>query len=165
MRGVLGEDFLQKFDLLIDYRHQVIRLETGPGSMLEMVRGERLPIQLSGKMGGKPTFGRLIVTGRVGDLGLNSISLLLDSGSRHLTLFREDLGLGSARQIFLDPSKPKSSSVARLETRTVQSLKLGRSEIGNVMVIAIAGKLRQDVDGLMPTSLFRSIFISHQGNL
>jgi hypothetical protein len=31
------------------------------------------------------------------------------------------------------------------------------------MVIAIAGKQRPDVDGFMPTSLFRSIFISHQG--
>jgi len=163
VRGVLGEDFFQKFDILIDYRHQVIRLETGPGLMVEMLRGEHLPIQLDGMMSGRQTLGRLIVTGQVKGLGDNSISLLLDSGSKEFTLFREDLGKGSEWHTFVDPSRPKSSSVTRLETRTVRSLKLGSSEISNIMVIAIAGKQRPDVDGFMPTSLFRSIFISHQG--
>jgi predicted aspartyl protease len=31
-RGILGEDFLQNFDVLIDYRHQVL-LESGPGTL------------------------------------------------------------------------------------------------------------------------------------
>ena len=43
VRGVLGEDFLRNFDLLIDYRHQVIRLESAPGSMAQYAVGERLP--------------------------------------------------------------------------------------------------------------------------
>jgi hypothetical protein len=28
VRGVHGEDFLQNFDVLIDYRHKVVRLES-----------------------------------------------------------------------------------------------------------------------------------------
>ena len=164
LRGILGEDFLQKFDILIDYKHQLIRLDPPPGLMSEMLKGERLTIQLNGMISGEPTFGRLVVTGRVGDLGTSSMSLLLDSGSRYLTLFRDDLGLGSAREIVMDSSRPPGSSKAiRLETRTVRSLMLGRTEISNILVIAVAGKQRPDVDGLMPTSLFRSIFISHQG--
>ncbi len=43
VRGLLGEDFLQKFDILIDYRDQVIRLEPSPGSMVEMLRGSACP--------------------------------------------------------------------------------------------------------------------------
>jgi hypothetical protein len=35
VRGVLGEDFLKNFDVLIDYRHDVIQLESPGGEMAE----------------------------------------------------------------------------------------------------------------------------------
>ena len=163
VRGFLGEDFLQKFDVLIDYRHMVIQLEPGPGSLAETLLGEHLPIQLNGSLGGIRTFGRLIVTAQARDLGENSLSLLLDSGTHTLALFRKSLGVGSYRQTFVDPSASRQSSITALETRTVPNLKLGRSEITDIMVIALGGHSHADVDGLMPTSLFHSIFISHQG--
>jgi hypothetical protein len=130
--------------------------------MVEMVKGERLPIQLSGTMSGEPTFRRLIMTGQVRELGGGSISLLLDSGSRHLILFREELGFGSGQRTIFDPSRPRSSD-ATVDTRMVRSLSFGRSEINNIVVVALGHQKRPDVDGLVPTSLFHSIFISHQG--
>jgi hypothetical protein len=163
VRGFLGEDFLQKFDILIDYRHMVIQLEHGPGSMAETLLGEHLPIQLNGSLGGVRTFGRLIVTGQVRDLGENSMSLLLDSGTHTLALFRESLGVGSNRQTFVDPSGSRQSSITALETRTVRNLKLGKNEITDIMVTALGAQSHMDVDGLVPTSLFHSIFISHRG--
>jgi hypothetical protein len=42
VRGVLGEDFLRNFDLLIDYRHQSIRLESPLGSMAQTATGEHI---------------------------------------------------------------------------------------------------------------------------
>jgi hypothetical protein len=68
-----------------------------PDSMAMTLNGEHLPVQLSGTRQGKPTFGRLILTGRIHELGDNSISLLLDSGVNNLTLFREHLGSDSNR--------------------------------------------------------------------
>ncbi len=50
-----------------------------------------------------------------------------------------------------------------METRTIRSLDLGRSEVDDLTVIALAGHPDSDTDGLIPTSLFHSIFISHQG--
>src|SRR5215469_6592386 len=47
VRGVLGEDFLQNFDFLIDYRHQSIRLESPLGSMARTAMGEHLPLQIT----------------------------------------------------------------------------------------------------------------------
>jgi hypothetical protein len=44
--GILGEDFLGHFDLLIDNRHHVVQLQLGPGPMSDMFKGERLPVQL-----------------------------------------------------------------------------------------------------------------------
>ena len=102
VRGILGEDFLQNFDILIDYRHQIIQLESGLGPLAQTLAGERLPVQLSGTWQGKPTFGRLVLIGRIHELGDNPVSLLLDSGVNSLTLFRESLGPGSNRQEFVE---------------------------------------------------------------
>jgi hypothetical protein len=162
VRGILGEDFLQNFDVLIDYRHQVIELESGLGSLAETLTGEHLPVQLSGTRQGKPTFRRLIVTGHIEELGNNSISLLLDSGTDSLNLFRQSLGAGSNRLQFVETG-PKSSGLTTMETRTVRRLSLGHGGVDHVTVIALTGHPKSDCDGLIPTSFFHAIFISHQG--
>ena len=163
VRGVLGEDFLQHFDLLIDYPRQLIQLESGLSSMAETLRGEHLPIRLNGTVRGQPSLGRLILSARIQQLGENPLSLVLDSGANTLTLFREDLGVGSNRQTFLESSSFKSSNIITRETRTIRSLYLGKSEVDDLTVIALTGHPDSDTDGLIPTSLFHSIFISHQG--
>lgn len=163
VRGILGEDFLQNFDILIDYRHQIIQLESGLGPLAETLVGERLPVQLSGTRQGKPTFGRLIITGRIRELGGDPISLLLDSGVNNLTLLRKNLGVGSSHQAFVDAGAFKSSQMTTMETRTVRRLSLGINEVDDLTVIALASQPESDAEGLIPTSLFHSIFISHQG--
>ena len=50
-----------------------------------------------------------------------------------------------------------------METRTLRRLNLGRNEVNDLTVVAVAGQQGQDVEGLIPISLFHSIFISHQG--
>ena len=162
VRGVLGEDYLQNFDVLIDYGRQVIQLESGLGSMAESLKGEHLPIELNGTVQGEPTFGRLVVTGHISDLGDNSLSLLIDSGANNLTLFRENLGIGANTQPFVNAGI-KSTRLSMMETRIVNKLSLGKREVYDLAVIAVRDRPYQDVDGLMPTSLFHSIFISHRG--
>ena len=161
VRGVLGEDFLQNFDLLIDYRHQIIQLESGLGSMSQTLRGEHLPIQLSGTVRENPPSDGSSVRPHT-ELGDNSLSLLLDSGANILTLFRENLGAGSNQQAFVDNGF-RSLSLATIDTRTVHRLSLGKSEVYDITVIAVGGHPDPDVDGVVPTSIFHSIFISHQG--
>jgi predicted aspartyl protease len=162
VRGILGEDFLQNFDVLIDYRHQLIQLESGLGSMAESLKGEHLPIQLNGTIQGEPVFGRLVVTGHIPDLGDNSLSLLIDSGANNLTLFRENLGLGANQHSFVSAGF-RSASLTMMETRIVQRLSLGKREVYDLSVIAVNDHPFPDVDGLIPTALFHSIYISHQG--
>ena len=41
VRGVLGEDFLKNFDVLIDYRRQLIELESASGVLAATAEGER----------------------------------------------------------------------------------------------------------------------------
>ena len=162
VRGVLGEDYLQNFDVLIDYRRQVIQLESGLASLAESLKGEHLPIQLNGTFQGEPIFGRLVVTGHIPDLGDNSLSLLIDSGANNLTLFRENLGIGANNQQFVSVGL-RSARLSMMETRVVNRLSLGKREVHDLAVVAVNDHPYPDVDGLIPTSLFHSIFISHQG--
>lgn len=161
VRGVLGEDFLQNFDVLIDYRHRIIQFESGPGTLAETLTGEHLPVQLSGTLQGKPTFRRLIVIGRIQELGDKPLSLVLDSGVNNFILFRKHLLLGASRQMF-ESAPSNSSGVVTTETRIIRRLDLGKDEVNDLTVIARAGQSKSDADGLIPTSLFHSIFISHR---
>jgi predicted aspartyl protease len=154
VRGVLGEDFLQNFDILIDYRHQVLQLEAGSGSLARALSGERLPLKLTGVLGGKPTPRRLIVSGHLTEFGDDPRSLVLDSGTNYLVLFRGDIGPGSV---------DRQTSVGAAEIRMVQHLSLGSKHFANVASIAPSRHGEMDSDGLLPTSLFQSIFISHEG--
>jgi hypothetical protein len=163
VRGILGEDFLQNFDVLIDYRHQVIQLESGLGPLAQTLAGEHLPVQLIGTRQGKTTFGRLILIGRIPDLGDNPVSLLLDSGVNNLTLFRDTLGPGSNLRGFVDVGAFKSSGITMMQTKIFRRLSLGKNGVDDLTVIAVAGQQAKDVEGLVPTSLFHSIFISHLG--
>ena len=83
--GVLGEDFLKNFDVLIDYRHEVIQLESAGGSMAETAIGEHLSLELNGTYHGQPTHNRLVISGHIQELGDKPMALLLDSGANSLT--------------------------------------------------------------------------------
>ena len=51
-----------------------------------------------------------------------------------------------------------------VDEQTVMHLRLGGKTFSYLTVLVPAGKMPpMDIDGLLPTSLFRSIFISHSG--
>ncbi len=163
VRGVLGEDFLQNFDLLIDYRHQSIRIESPLGSMAQTATGEHLPLQLTGTYHGKPSYNRLVISGHIQELGNAMMSLLLDSGANQLTLFQDNLGPGANRA---DPVRAGNFNqwvALSSATRRIRSLNLGSNSVSDLTVVALSRRADVDVDGVIPTSLFHSIFISAHG--
>ena len=89
------------------------------------------------------------------------MSLLLDSGANQLTLFKDDLGPGEnqAERILTGSfNQWVASSVA---TRRVRSLDLRTTSVPELTVIALSRRVDVDSDGLIPASLFHSVFISH----
>lgn len=163
VRGVLGEDFLRNFDLLIDYRHQLIRLESAPGSLATIATGEHLPVRLTATYDGKPTRNRLIVSGRIAELGDAAMSLLLDSGTNQLTLFKDHLGPGESQTVPIWTASFSQWGTSEAAARRIRSLRLGSKSVSDLIVIALSRRAEFDSDGLIPTSLFHSIFISHAG--
>jgi predicted aspartyl protease len=163
VRGVLGEDFLRNFDLLIDYSHLSIRLESPPGSMTQTATGEHLPLQLTGTYHGKPTYNRLVISGRIQELGNATMSLLLDSGANQLTLFQDNLGPGVNEAEPIRAGSFNQWVGSSAVTRRIRSLNLGSNSVPNLTVVALSRRADVDMDGVIPTSLFHSIFISHLG--
>ena len=163
VRGVLGEDFLRNFDLLIDYRSQSIQLDSPLGSMAQIATGEHLPLQLNGTFHGKPTHNRLIISGRIQEFGDAAMSLLLDSGVNQLTLFEDNLGSGvnHAEQIRVGNFNQWVASSAA--TRRIRSLSLENNSVSNLTVVTLSRRDDVDSDGLIPTPLFHSVLISHRG--
>ena len=163
VRGLLGEDFLRNFDLLIDYRHGVIRLESAPGSMAETAVGEHLPLQVTASLHGSLTRNELVISGHIRELGDAPMWLRLDSGTNQVILFRDNLGPG-AYQAELIPIGNFSHWINSSGTaRRIRFLDLGHSSVSNLVVIALPRRDAVDSDGLLPTSLFDSVLISHLG--
>lgn len=164
VRGVLGEDFLRNFDVLIDYRHQVIRLQSAPGSLAETAVGEHLPLQLTATYHEKLTSNRLVLSGHIREFGDATMSLLLDSGANRLTLFKDNLNPTEDQAEPIRTGSFNQWVASSAATRRIQSLDLGANSVRDLTVIAFSRRADVDVDGLIPTSLFDSVFISHFGH-
>jgi predicted aspartyl protease len=162
VRGVVGEDFLRNFDVLVDYRHQLIELESVTDSLAKAFSGEHLPLQLDGMYQGQPTHNRLIVTGSIPELSGKPMTLLLDSGANHMVLFRDSLGAGEGRMEPIRAGGFGSWAASETATRTFRTVSLGSSSVPDLTVVGLFRRPYVDVDGLLPTSVFHSIFISHR---
>ena len=163
VRGVLGEDFLQNFDLLIDYRARSIQLDSPLGSMAQAASGEHLPLQLNGIYHGQPTHNRLLISGRIQELGDAAMSLLLDSGANQLTLFEDNPGSAANQAESISVGSFNQWVASSAATRRIRSLRLGENSVSDLTVITLGRRAEVDSDGLIPTSLFHSILISHRG--
>ena len=168
VRGLLGEDFLHYFDLFIDNRRHLIKLEPGPGPLGGSLSGEHLPLSDYDLEGNKLTSDRLVVAGQLVqfyEFEDKVAKLQLDSGAQRLLLCSpaSRMGISKKSATRSDVVVSVLGSSAAANTRTAD-LRLGNKLFLNVMVAVPAqNPSSHDVDGFLPTSLFRSIFISHSG--
>jgi hypothetical protein len=165
VRGSLGEDFLRSFDLLIDNRRHLIQFESGTGSLADRLTGEHLSLSVNGLYEQELTHNRLVVVGRIFELGNKDVKLLLDSGTPSIVLFTtlntSTLVSGASFSYSLGGILGRGSLV---DPQVARFLQLGEKAFIDLTVFVPRGKIPpMDVDGLLPTALFRSIFISHSG--
>jgi hypothetical protein len=127
IQGVLGEDFLEHFDVLIDNAHRLLCLDSSAAMRAEM-KGSRIPLVATGERDGVALPGLLIVAVSL-SRAMRPVRLLLDSGtetpklynisqymvlqvSNHLLL--RVRGVDGVQQI-LSPLPPQNVSIASLE--------------------------------------------------
>ena len=165
IRGVLGENFLAHFDLLIDYAHKLLCLDETE-AMRNRVQGERIPfVRPQHPDSEVPFTERLVISVHLSGSGTRQILLQLDSGSdgpilyarnsekelpllQHATPRRGEVGIGQSAFADLPPQD------LRIGTRTMNRI--------SFVTPVSAGKNfpGRDEDGLLPTLLFQRVFIS-----
>jgi hypothetical protein len=168
IRGVLGENFLAHFDMLIDYGHKMLCLDAS-GGMRDNVRGERISLVSPQHPEDDLEFAqRLVIAVQLSGVGSRQVLLQLDSGSDGPILYQNR---GESRLALLDRATQRSGSLSAAQkafaTLPPQDLRIGGRTLNNVPFVTPVS-IRSDVpirdeDGLLPTVLFQRVFISFAG--
>ena len=160
VEGVLGEDFLKHFDLLIDNHAKTLTLDDA-GDLASSLAGDHLPLSFSGTRDGHATVDRVVL-----DLKLPSSSqtehFLIDSGANY-ALFFPSKPLPRQGRTTTGGTLQTFSGSARCRADFV-TLAMGKNTLPEVGLGFCPGmRSNVDVDGLLPTSTFARLFISHAG--
>jgi Aspartyl protease len=165
IRGVLGENFLAHFDVLIDYPHNLLCLDE-TNSMRLIVRGDHIPLVPSQDSKGEMPFTeRLVVSVHLSGAGTREILLQLDSGSDGPILYA---GTKKRELRILDQATRQGAHVSEAQRAFAvlppQDMLIGSHSLSRVSFVTpvSTGKdvpSRQE-DGLLPTVLFQRVFIS-----
>ncbi len=168
IRGILGGNFLSHFDLLLDYDRMLVCLDSS-GAMGQAMKGNRtafvaVPHAREEAVLSTPPVIRAFLGGR----SRRELLLLLDSGTNEPLLYNAESsrtggdvmnvaavarGMDGAEHGFaVLPAKD-----LRIEGNRVQ-------EVSFIIPTTTAADVPQVAfDGLLPTSLFKRIFISYSG--
>ena len=161
LRGILGNNFLGRFELLIDNPHRMLCFDRS-GRMQQYLRGEHVPI-LAGAaaVSSSSSAEAILVPAQLPDNGKHRSVLRLDSGS-NVPLLYVDHSVKTFGRI-------QGASIGKqaqfVYTRTPErNVRLGvqkeiqiafATPVGNQRLYSKSGE-----DGVLPTSLFKRVFIS-----
>jgi hypothetical protein len=164
IQGVLGEDFLEQFDMLIDNAHRLLCLDEA-GTMRAEVKGAHVPLEDPGSTTDDTTMPKpLIVVTRLSD-GRRPLRLKLDSGTNVSFVYNTDeyMALGLFRGASLHGGAYESQR--RFMALPPQNVRIGSVEIQKVPFTTLIGAQKDSrtstFDGLLTMGLFRQIFIDH----
>ncbi len=167
IRGILGENFLEHFDLLIDYEHRIFCVDETK-EMQQEVKGERIALTPPRNAEGYNAFMiPMVVAIRVSGIGNRPLLLELDSGIDVPLLFECGKQLPHVQTV--GPARGRGDAQEVTQAFAVlmpQDVKVGGHFFRQVSFVTpvAPGKeipVKPDVDGVLPTILFRSVFLSY----
>lgn len=168
VRGILGENFLERFDLLIDYVHGIVCLDD-TGKMQEMVKGERIALTPPLTEQVLPYTQPFIVLVRVSGNPERPLHLALDSGSNVPIMFDPEKQLVESKFMTAPLHSRNAANGVGFTVLSPQDIQVGSSSLHQISFLTPVrgGKdapARHKVDGLLPTGLFRRVFLSRADN-
>ena len=156
IHGVLGANFLKRFNYLIDYRSGRIEFEAG-NEVERRLRGRRLPLVESDD--------RIII---LATAGREKLRLVLDAGTPVIVLFAAaHRRLANNLQMAQDQSFTLATLATDCGRQVVETAILSNLQIGDaiwreVPVVIATPRAERCEDGLLPMTLFQSIYINHR---
>jgi hypothetical protein len=162
LRGVLGEDFLQHFDMLIDNSHKLLCLDES-SAMRSGIKGPHITLVTPMDDDQVPP-NSLIIPVRLSGT-TRTLRLDLDSGSTAPYLYGALQSTSSANP---RGSPPRMTGIDGMEREVVasppQDMKIGALAFSKIQFFTLADRKHGAVsgfDGLLPVGLFRRVFICH----
>jgi len=155
IRGVLGEDFLSEFDFLIDYHARTLRFDG------EAPAGERCRIETIGRFRDMPTTNRLLIDADLRDVSRGTVQLQLDTAARLPELFPVRPGTSLSQPWAGSMAFSSGLNGSRIHPHT--TIRVGTTLVSDQDVVQSRRGVAFDAVGLLPTSIFHSIYISHSG--
>jgi Aspartyl protease len=168
IRGILGENFLAHFDLLIDNGHHVLCLDKTE-ALARAVKGEHVALaEPYGAENDLPFTRPIVVSARLSASHMAPVILRLDSGSNAPLLYAADPHIRKVSAGGVLPLKRIVDGVEQLfAVLPAQNVWVGAQSIRQISFvipmnsIGIGPSPRED--GLLPTFAFQRVFISYAG--
>jgi hypothetical protein len=165
IQGILGEDFLEHFDMLIDNAHSMLCLDD-TAAMRSGVKGPHIPLVAPADTeDGADLAGLLIVEVRLSD-GTRPVRLMLDSGANAPILYNTSdyMALQLSQSVSLRGTSADGAQRV-FSALPPQDVKIGSLELTGVPFYSLPGAQKDSrakgFDGVLTTGLFRRVFISH----
>ena len=164
VRGFLGEDFLEHFDVLIDNSKRLLCLDDTE-KLRRGIHDNPIPWLTSGKgVNGRPLLNSIVLKVQLTQ-GLKPLRLKLDSGANAPFLFDASHNLVAGG---FHGTTMRGSGVDGAErtyiTLPPQNMKIGSVAIPQVSLLTLESEQENsttsDFDGLLTMGLFKRIFIS-----
>jgi predicted aspartyl protease len=153
IEGIAGQDFLSHFNYLIDYWKRSVRIEQAD-EIRGSVQGEPVPIEVSGH--------RMIIASEVQSVGHANLRFLLDSGANSVVLLP---AASHALNLSTQESRADvtTSGQAELKVGRIRELKVGSQQFHDLAVALPSTEPAARIgDGLLPTSLFKTVYVNNR---
>jgi hypothetical protein len=168
IRGILAENFLARFDVLVDNRQQLLCLDDSE-TLASLFQGERIPLaEPYGSGKDTPFTNPLVISARLSGYPSGPLLLRLDSGSNTAALYATDQQTGKTV-----PEKTKvlkrvvDGTIQHFAVLAAQDVQIGSRTIRELSFVVPmnsvgAGPAARE-DGVLPTMAFQRVFISNSG--
>jgi hypothetical protein len=165
VRGVLAGNFLEHFDLLIDYSHEILCLDDSM-QMRSKVKGQHIALSAQPPTQPGSAAQKLIVPVHLSGIDKRQILLQLDSGTNAPLLYNASEDFRNLQTV--SASLQGRGTDGKEHAFTVlqgQDVQVGPHFLHQVPFVtpvdAGVSVPKSDVDGLLPTLLFQRVFINY----
>ena len=166
IRGILGGNFLGHFDVLLDYAHSMLCLDDAKVMQPE-VKGKHIALVTPPHPQDKVLSTEpLIIPVHLSGSGIRQLLLLLDSGTNAPFLYDPGKYLAPGLSVSAPLRNRGADGVERAFTvLPPQDMQIGILAFRQISFVTLAGTGNDvpkiGVDGLLPTVLFRRVYISY----
>jgi Aspartyl protease len=165
IRGILGESFLMRFDLLLHLGHRILCLDQ-TNRMQQKVSGEHIAVIPSADFPNNPEIPQpILIPVRLAEFGSRAVILRLDSGTSAPLLYNHRLVVTASSLAHRRHAEVAGNAQELFTTLPAQDVHIGKHLLHDVAfatsVDTTGNPVLHSEDGLLPTALFERVFISY----